>query len=405
MIELFSIFLGLTTGLQTIELVVLEPVVEVELILDGRSLGTVSGEPWSLDCDFGDALAPHELVAIGRDAGGREIERVRQWINRAPSWEDVEVSAAERQTRALSPVAVTLEPGVELPAAGEMSGWFLAGGEPAVVVAVEHGSAEVVIVRDPAAQPELYMLADSFYAARRGFLAPTFKGAPPEAMAWSEGWMDLDPDAVASPYRARMLAAAQQVLRQAATLGPGAGVRFVSPWAAPMAHVQSDRQLYAVSDRIPVRTKGFLEITNEMTTIPSAFRLADAAALAGSELHDAARRRALVLLLGEEKTDDSELMPAQVRGYLRRLQVPFFAWSMISAEPSSAWGDVHYVGFKPELERKTWARALEHAAGGLRRQLAAQRIVWLEGRHLPQSITLGEAARGLRLTGDARAPP
>lgn len=425
MIELFTVFLGLTTGLQTVELVVLEPIVEVELVLDGRILGTVAGEPWSLDFDLGDALAPHDLVAIGRDADGQEVERLRQWINRTPSWEDGGAEVSADETRAMSPVAVTLEPGFELPAAGEMRSWFLADGQPTTVMRIERGPAEVVILRDPAVQPELYVLADSLYEARRVFLAPTFKGTPPEAMAWSEAWMDVDPATVASPYRARVLAAAQQALREAAKLGPGTSVRFISPWAAPLSQVQTDRQLYSVSSRIPVETKGFLEITNEVTSIRSAFRLADATALAGSELHDAARRRALVLLLGAEKDDESELTPAQVRAYLRRLQVPLFVWSMVSedsrssprrkakrrsssrrgAEEGSDWGSARDLGFNLGAERSTWVDAFDRAVGDLRRHLAAQRIVWLQGRHLPQSITLGEDARGLRLADDIGASP
>ncbi len=417
MIEFFSLFLGLTGGLQPVELLVLEPIVEVELRLDGRSLGTVAGEPWSFDCDFG-ALAPHELVAIGRDADGREVERIRQWINLAPSREvedgQIEVSDLEQQEHPdLSPVAVTLAPGAELPAAGEMSSWFHAGGEPVAVVAVERGPAEVVIVRDPAVQPELYVLADSFYEAKRGFLGPTFKGAPPESAVWFEGWIDLDPDDVESPYQARILAAAQKGLRKAAQLGPGAGVRFLSPWTAPLSQVQTDRQLYAVSDRIPVKTKGFLEITNEVTSIPFAFRLADAVALAGSELHDAGRRRAVVILMGAEKAEESQFTPAPVRAYLRQLQVPLFVWSAVSdahtprrrTQETSEWGDVRHVGFNPAHAKGTWANAFRRAAGELRENLASQRIVWLAGRHLPQSIELAEDARGLSLAGGTGGSP
>jgi hypothetical protein len=42
---------------------------------------------------------------------------------------------------------------------------------------------------------------------------------------------------------------------------------------------------------------------------------------------------------------------------------------------------------------------LAQAAGELRRSLRRQRIVWLEGRHLPQKIELGPAARGISLAG------
>ncbi len=425
MIEFFSLFLGLTTGVHPVELVAFEPVVEIELVLDGRSLGTVGDEPWSFDCDFGDALAPRELIAIGRDGDGQEVERIRQTINlgvvpEGDIRDDLGYGAPEGQSLPvpdLSPVAVRLEPGTELPAAGEMRSWFLAGGEPATVAALERGPAEVVIIRDPATQPELYVIADSFYETKRAYLQPSFKGAPPESTAWSDRWMDLDPKGVdrkgtGSPYRARVLEAAQDSLRGAAVLGPGAGVRFVSPWAAPLSHIESDRKLFAVSNRIAAGaavkghigyTPGFLEIVTRVTSLPYAYRLADAVALAGRQVHGSARRRAVVLLLGDETAEESLFSPAQARAYLRRLQVPYVVWWMTSEEPHPEWGAVHYTGFNPDIPRGTWPDAFKDAARDLRQNLESQRIVWLAGQHLPQSITLGPAARGLSLAGNVRA--
>ncbi len=409
MIEFFSLFLGLVSGVQAVELLVFEPVVEVELLLDGRSLGAVSGEPWAFDCDLGDALAPHQLVAVGRDADGREVERIHQWINLAAAEEEEPYDMEPLPVPDFSPVAVRLEPGAELPAAGEMRSWFSAGGEPVVVAAVEQGPADVAIIRDPAVQPELYVIADSFYETKRAFLQETFKGAPPESTAWSERWMDLDPKATRSPHRARVLEAAQNSLRGAAVLGPGAGVRFFSPWAAPLSHVQSSRKLFAVSNRIAAgfsvkgdigHTPGFLEIITRVTSLPFAYRLADAVALAGRQAHGSARRRAVVLLLGDETAEESLFTPAQVRAYLRQLQVPYVVWSMTSGELHPAWGAVHHIGFNPNSPRRIWPDAVQEAARDLRQNLASQRIVWLHGSHLPQSIELGEMARGLSLAGD-----
>lgn len=407
MIEFFTFFLGLTSGVHNVELVVFEPVVEVELVLDGRRLGIVDDEPWALDCDLGDDLAPHELVAIGRDRDGREVERIHQWINLFDPQQEAEFDGVEPlAVPELSPVAIRLDPGSELPGSAEMHSWFSAGGEPVAVAAIEQGPAEVVIVRDPASQPELRVIADSFYEAKRAFLRPTFKGAPREVTAWSEGWIDLDPESTASPYRARLLAAAQSSLRDAARLGPDVGILFLSPWAAPISHVQSSRKLFAASNRVAADTQGFLEITTRLTSLALAFRLADAAALTGWQVHSSARRRAIVILLGDETEDESQFTPARARAYLRQLQVPLFVWSTMSKEPHPEWGEVRHVGFNPSADRSIWPEAIQSAAGELREELATQRIVWLRGRHLPQSITLGEAARGLRLAGhmlDARA--
>jgi hypothetical protein len=37
--------------------------------------------PWRTTIDFGAGLAPQELVAVGLDAGGREVGRASQVIN------------------------------------------------------------------------------------------------------------------------------------------------------------------------------------------------------------------------------------------------------------------------------------------------------------------------------------
>ncbi len=394
MIEFFSLFIGLTMGPQTIELVVLEPVTEVELRLDGDSLGTVVGEPWSLDHDFGD-LAPHELVAIARDGDGQEVDRIRQWINLVPSWK------SDR-----TPVAVSLERGAELPPADEMDRWFLAGGEPVAVSAIERGPAEVTIVRDPAVQPELHAIADSFYEEKLIFLHPTITREQRQKAAWSEGWMDLEPDDTPSRFRARVLEAAQESLRAVAKLGPEVEVGFLSPWATPLSRVHSDREVYAITNRIDAEERGFLEIANDVASVDVVYRLADAVALAASELHGVARRRAIVVMLAQPRQDEGMFTSSQARGYLRSLQVPLLIWSTHSSDLHPDWGRVRHVGFEPRSERRTWSGDFDDAAKNLKRLLKAQRIVWLEGRHLPQSISLGQAARGLRLaTGIQRVDP
>ncbi len=81
MVEFLSFFLVLTTGSKPIELTVTPPVVKVEVQLDGREIATLSGRPWAFMCDFGAEPEPRELVVIGRDAEGREIDRTTQWIN------------------------------------------------------------------------------------------------------------------------------------------------------------------------------------------------------------------------------------------------------------------------------------------------------------------------------------
>jgi hypothetical protein len=132
----------------------------------------------------------------------------------------------------------------------------------------------------------------------------------------------------------------------------------------------------------------------------AAHRLADVVAVAARELQGSGRRRAVVVLLGDERPDESLFTAAQVRTYLRALQVPVFIWSAapVPPRPHREWGAARRVSSRHE---KQPLANFEIAAAELRRHLESQRIVHLAGRHLPQSIALTEeaAAARLRLAG------
>jgi hypothetical protein len=100
------------------------------------------------------------------------------------------------------------------------------------------------------------------------------------------------------------------------------------------------------------------------------------------------RRRAVVLILGEEPADASRLSPRAVRGYLEDLGVPLSVWAVgpVPAEVAEAWGGV------VQLPKK---RALRRAVKKLSESLERQRIVWLDGLYLPQEVEVsGESDLG-----------
>ncbi|MGH9365729.1 MAG: hypothetical protein ACRD1B_10780, partial [Thermoanaerobaculia bacterium] len=83
--------------------------------------------------------------------------------------------------------------------------------------------------------------------------------------------------------------------------------------------------------------------------------------------------------------------PAAVRRYLAAIRVPFFVWSLKSpaTQPlASRWGAVEDVSSLPRLGT---------AVLRLKSELASQRIVWVQGRHPPQEISLSSAATGVEL--------
>ena len=84
---------------------------------------------------------------------------------------------------------------------------------------------------------------------------------------------------------------------------------------------------------------------------------------------------------------------ARVRPFLAALRVPLFVWCLedpAPGSPSAAWGECVNV---------TSARNLLRGMDEIREELEAQRIIMVDGRHLPQAIGLSEAAAGIELVG------
>jgi len=452
-----TLFLGLVVGVQPVELVVGEGVARVELVLDGSVVAEVAGPPWRVPCDFGAELSPHQLEAVARDSGGGELGRAVQWINLPRPEAEVTVvleggadgrgalarlaweSLGQREPRSVLasfdgrplPVAdpravqlpsydpaqlhflrVELEFSANLSAVAEvvvggahrgqaateltavpvlvesrraeleparMAGWFRAAGAEPAPVAVEEGPGEVVVVMDREAQGALWRLA--------GRWAPGASGASihvdPVAPHATPGLRQVRPSS----------ATALSSLRHSAPLREGQTLRFLWPFSRSQEGQRVRYDLFARSEDHPPSHGGVLWLlaaAQQPPFSPAEQRLADAVAVAGSSAAARGRRRAVVLFLSEEPADASQLSPAAVRGYLARLGVPLFVWSVgeVAAEVAADWGEVRSV------QRQRWFRdAVDELSGAL----ARQRIVWLEGLHLPHEVALSESARGLSL--------
>jgi hypothetical protein len=91
-------------------------------------------------------------------------------------------------------------------------------------------------------------------------------------------------------------------------------------------------------------------------------------------------------VLSGKTADASRHDALAVRRYLQAIRVPLYVWSLVPPPyPAAvaAWGKVEDVSTLAQIRR---------AYDRLGRDLASQRIVWLHGRRLPQSIALTEAA-------------
>jgi hypothetical protein len=446
-IAFLTLFLGLTLGSQPIELTVTGPVAAVELLLDGAPAGSIAGPPWKGQVDFGPSLVPHELVARAVDSQGNEIGRTRQWINlprppaeveillengatgrpvaarlawqsltgespsatrvtfddkpldvnpegrvQLPAWDpatshvlsaELRFSGAvmarrdvvfggrwgEEVSTELTAVPVRLRPGKTLPPPERMEGWFRAAGRPVAAAAVEEGPAELLVIRDLGARRDLEKMVQGGSMSRQmGFQS----GAPQSAATSSTG------------YRRSQL-----------TLEEGDAVRLVWPVEMQSTHGATlPAELFDVSRAFEARDGGllwFLALSLPRTDLPAQQRLADAVAVAGLQALYANRRRAVLLVLSEKPLDASRSNPSLVRAYLDAIHVPLAVWSLgAPATPAVAvWGEARKVLPIGRMRK---------AFTDLKKDLASQRIVWVEGRHLPQTIEISaEAAAVLEL--------
>lgn len=435
-IAFLTLFLGLTLGPQPIELSVSGPVAAVELLLDGAPAGRLAGPPWSGQIDFGTSLVPHELVARALDKQGNEIGRTQQWLNLArppaeveillendpsgrpvaarltwqsrtgespsaigvtfddkplvmdpggriklPAWDpetshvltaELRFSGAlfarrdvvfggrwgDQVSTELTAVPVRVRPGKQMPPAERMEGWFRSGGRPLTVAAVEEGPAELLVVRD---------------LVLRGDLEKLISGGARTAPLVNQGQRTSIRDQRSPEYR-----------RFHMTLEKDDALRFVWPVSRPVASQGQLAELFDVSRDFVAREGGllwFLARFSPRDDEPTHQRLADAVAVAGVQALSANRRRAVLLVLSAQAPDVSRSSPALVRRYLEAIRVPLFVWTL--GDPAAAWEAAEEVSSLGKM-RKAFNRLAE--------ELAAQRIIWIDGRHLPQSIELSAEA-------------
>jgi hypothetical protein len=439
-VAFLTLFLGLISGRVPVELAVTGPVpvVAIELTLDGAAAERIAGPPFQGHVDFGKDLLPHHLVARALDATGGEAARAEQWVNLprppaeieavpepgpdgriaavrlafqsltreaparvAATFDDKPLSVLnERVTLPpyaadaghllsieatypsgltarrdlafgfggevatdLTAVPVLLKSHARLPPSAALLGWFAAAGQALRPVAVEEeGPAELLVVRAPGV-PRLLKEIGSVGLRARHAQGP---GVPEPSL---------------------------QQLQFALSLGPTARVRFLHGTSRRFSGAGLASELFPSSQDFTPKDGGlYWLLAGVVEETAGESRLADAVAVAGIQALTANHRRAVLLVLDGTTADRSRYDPATVRRYLAAIHVPLYVWSV--AKPpdpaaTSAWGPVENAAI---LSR------LYSAFNRLAADLAAQRIVWLDGRHLPQTIHLSpQAAKSVTL--------
>lgn len=263
-----------------------------------------------------------------------------------------------------------------VPAVAELSGWIRRDGVALEVVAVEHGPADVVVVRDRA--------ADDLISRLR-----------------------VEGQRVKTPARtSRLVGVRTQIdpehLRWEMKLGTEDRIRFLWPVLERVDHPRYTLQLFETSMAFTAEHGGMHWL---LTRVPAPWRpeakgpvealeqhLADAVAVAGLRAASGHRRRLVVLVLGAEAADSGYYRPPAVRRYLAALGVPLRVW----AEKRGRQGeDLEAAGWG-EITRIATTDRLRQAVRDARQELDRQLVVWVAGEHLQRNLTL-DAPPGVEL--------
>jgi len=418
-IAFLTLFLGLTSGVQPFELSASGPAAAVEILLDGAVAQRLSAPPWNGKIDLGADLAPHELVARALDASGQEIARTRQWINLPRPPAEVQIalegaSGAPRSVR-LSWERLTHDPPVRTSLTLDGQELRLDDDRRASLPAYDPGSAHVLTaeLRFPSnivARKDLIFGGESGETQTELTAVPVdlLRGSRLPPVATLRGWFvkaDGTPlqvaaveDGPAELYLVRMPDADSVKARLGVTLSrpsnlpldKGDLLRIVSPRPRAYPGAAGTTELFDLSPHFQGRDglRPYLVSGSFQDEGAGPLRTGDAVAVAGLQAMAGAHRRAVVLVL-DGSTDASLYEPAMVRRYLAAIRVPLFVWSLDEdTAHRKDWGPTEVLYDSESLER---------AFRKVRTELERQRIVWIEGRHLPQSIRLSPAARGIEL--------
>ena len=89
-----------------------------------------------------------------------------------------------------------------------------------------------------------------------------------------------------------------------------------------------------------------------------------------------------MLILGEADEDRSRMRPKEAIAYLRSLGVPLYVWSLGDPAAARGWEEVTDISSRPKLDG---------AIASLRKQLDAQRILWVDGDYLVSELNVKSA--------------
>lgn len=428
MVTFVTLFLSLLTGTHDVQVAVDARVASVELLLDQKVIGRLTGPPWLLRCDFGDELRPHELVAVAYDEDGGELDRERQLVNLPRPQAETRVALVSGPSGRPNAVRVYWEAAdAEEPLSvyAMLDGQVLHPTEDGLFPLPPHDPDEVHIVSAEVRFLDgLSARSDVTFGGRYGSrvateltAVPIVLDGPPPTLAELREAFRVRGEVVA-PAAIEKVGSRVYLVRDQAALAELRHVRItqdkVQPWhrlptrgsgaeAAGREQDQlqfvvanptqrRDRFLYPTSSGISLRDRSVAWLVTHLSDRQSAIRgqrPTDAVAVAGVQAAATGAPRAVVLVLSRDPRDASRYHSEDVQRYLHWLRVPLFVWSTAAAAPPG-WADTRTIGSTKELWR---------AEEALFDELGRQWIVWLEGNHMINEVELVDTAGRFRLAG------
>ena len=425
--EILSYPVGLLIGLFPV-IVDLGPGTQnAELLLDGRPACTITARAPACTVDLGPDPVIHLMELVRKDRAGHVTEKVSRWINKPGVEAEVHVGGTcEKKSRTCDFTITWAHPAKQDPAsltialdgmtisrlvANKIRVPFPDQAIPQVVTAdtvfpdgrratdtrLLHGSypeaaeaslqAVPVIVEKGLSDEDLAKtLKDAGWPVRAvelGEFEVVFVIEPGILESMSSFGLSSQSKPLSNAEQIRAILANDTLT--AFLLQDAAAADQARPLAQDLS-LYGSRAPVRLSPRNPVGSwiRGLFQAP---ASVPNTHRLrtSDAVAAAGYHLGGSSRRRAVVLIAGAGRGDESTFSPEQARAYLGQTRVPLFVWRK---DPGAAqeWG----VGSGPLLAR------IGFNIAELRRELDRQRIVWLEGRvdprefhpRLPPGITI-----------------
>jgi len=429
MVTFVTLILSLISGLAPVEVAVDGPVVRVDLVLDGRVVGTRDGPPWRFECDFGVDLVPHELEAVAYDAAGVEIDRTRQLVNLPRP--DAEVSIAFASDDDGVPVAVRVfwesaDPVQPLSVYAIFDGLVLQPNEDGLFPLPAYDPREIHIVSaEVRFMGDVSARADITFGGRYGSQVATEltavpiqvrEGTPTVADLEGRFLSDGQPVTVAAVekpgvkvFLVRDLVAFHQletIRRKQDSMPSGRPVGGYRSGGARLTREDDqlffvvanpkrrmNRELFPTTEGWNLRRWDLQWLASHALTSEGSVRgqqLADAVAVAGVQAASEGSPRAVVLVTSGRPNDNSIYAPEQVRRFLRALRVPLFVWSTSPGE-DLGWEAVVLLDSSKTVRR---------ASKAVLREVREQWIVWLEGNHMVNRIDLAAGDSGIWLAGN-----